>query len=135
VVGGVRGVEGTAEEEGGDKVEFEGDAGRRRRGVGAGREDQPRQGGEHAHVDEGQEGQPARVDAGQPGRLLIAARIANGLTQQELAERVGVSAAQVSRDERNEYHGIMVERAQLILDCLGERLTTRLDEKALALVV
>ena len=39
------------------------------------------------------------------GRLLIAARIANGLTQQGLAERLGVSAAQVSRDERNDYHG------------------------------
>lgn len=68
------------------------------------------------------------------GRLLIAARIANRLTQQELAERLGVSPAQVSRDERNEYHGITVERAQLILDCLGERLIAHLDEKPLALV-
>jgi len=68
------------------------------------------------------------------GRLLIAARIANGLTQQDLAQRLGVSSAQVSRDERNEYHGITVERAQLILDHLGERLTARLDEKPLALV-
>ena len=68
------------------------------------------------------------------GRLLIAARIANGLTQQGLAERLGVSAAQVSRDERNDYHGITVERAQLILDRLGEKLTARLDEKPLALV-
>ncbi len=69
------------------------------------------------------------------GRLLIAARIANGLTQQELAERLGVSAAQVSRDERNEYHGITVERAQLILERLGESLTARLNEKPLARVV
>lgn len=68
------------------------------------------------------------------GRLLIAARIANSLTQQELAGRLGVSAAQVSRDERNEYHGITVERAQLILDRLGERLTARLEEKPLILV-
>jgi len=68
------------------------------------------------------------------GRLLIAARIANGLTQQDLAERLGVSTAQVSRDERNEYHGITVERAQLILDRLGERLTAHLEEKPLALV-
>ncbi len=67
------------------------------------------------------------------GRLLIAARIANGLSQQELADRLGVSATQVSRDERNEYHGITVERAQLILDRLGEKLSVRFDEKALAL--
>jgi len=68
------------------------------------------------------------------GRLLIAARIANGLTQQELADRLGVSAAQVSRDERNEYHGITVARAQMILDRLGETLTARLVDKPLARV-
>jgi DNA-directed RNA polymerase specialized sigma subunit len=67
------------------------------------------------------------------GRLLIAARIANGLTQQELADRLGVSATQVSRDERNEYHGITIERAQLTLDRLGERVSARLDEKPVAL--
>jgi uncharacterized protein YerC len=68
------------------------------------------------------------------GRLLIAARIANGLTQHELADRLGVSAAQVSRDERNAYHGITVDRAQLILDRLGETCTARLVEKPLARV-
>jgi DNA-directed RNA polymerase specialized sigma subunit len=67
------------------------------------------------------------------GRLLIAARIANELSQQELADRLGVSATQVSRDERNEYHGITVERAQLILDRLGEKLSVCFDEKPLAL--
>jgi ribosome-binding protein aMBF1 (putative translation factor) len=53
------------------------------------------------------------------GRLLIAARIARGLTQRELAEKLGVHESQVSRDERNEYHGITVERAARILDTLG----------------
>jgi len=46
------------------------------------------------------------------GRLLIALRIANGLSQRELAERLNVSESVVSRDERNEYHGITMERAQ-----------------------
>src|SRR5688500_651476 len=46
------------------------------------------------------------------GRLLIALRIANGLSQRDLAERLGVNESVVSRDERNEYHGITVERAQ-----------------------
>jgi DNA-directed RNA polymerase specialized sigma subunit len=57
------------------------------------------------------------------GRLLIALRIATGLTQRQLAEQLGVSEAQVSRDERNEYHGITVDRAQRIVDALGATLT------------
>src|SRR4051812_40030049 len=37
------------------------------------------------------------------GRLLIALRIAQGLTQRDMASLLGVSEAVVSRDERNEY--------------------------------
>jgi len=66
----------------------------------------------------------------QIGRLLIALRIANGLTQRELAERLGVSEAVVSRDERNEYHGITVERAQRILDAMGASVVTQVEEVA-----
>jgi transcriptional regulator with XRE-family HTH domain len=58
------------------------------------------------------------------GRLLIALRIASGLTQRELAARLKVSEAMVSRDERNEYHGITLERAQRILDALGVTTST-----------
>jgi len=58
------------------------------------------------------------------GRLLIALRIASGLTQRAFAEKLEVSEAAVSRDERNEYHGIMVERAQRILDVLEAEVTT-----------
>lgn len=55
------------------------------------------------------------------GRWLVHVRIAHGLTQKQLAERLGVSEAQVSRDERNEYHGISVDRAQAILDNMDVR--------------
>lgn len=55
------------------------------------------------------------------GRWLIGARIARGLTQEELAERLDVSPSQVSRDERNDYRGITVDRAQRIMDALGVR--------------
>ena len=59
------------------------------------------------------------------GRLLIGLRIAQGLSQRELAERLGVNESQVSRDERNEYHGVTMERAARILDALhAEVLTT-----------
>lgn len=62
----------------------------------------------------------------QIGQLLIALRIASGLTQKDLAKCLGVTEAMVSRDERNEYHGITIERAQKILDIFGAHLKTSL---------
>jgi hypothetical protein len=44
-----------------------------------------------------------------------------------------VSEAQVSRDERNEHHGITVDRAQRVLDAMNETLTSRVEDKPLAL--
>ena len=52
------------------------------------------------------------------GRSLVALRIARGITQRELAERLGVHESQISRDERNDYHGITVERATKVLEAL-----------------
>lgn len=60
------------------------------------------------------------------GVWLIALRIANGLTQRQLAGRLGVNEAQVSKDERNQYHGVSLDRAQRILDALGESVTVGL---------
>ncbi|HET7233082.1 MAG TPA: helix-turn-helix transcriptional regulator [Longimicrobium sp.] len=62
------------------------------------------------------------------GRWLIGIRIARGMTQRELAERLSVSEAQVSRDERHEYYGITVERAQRILEALGTRFRMEIEE-------
>ncbi len=67
------------------------------------------------------------------GRLLIAARIANGLSQKDLAERLGVSEEQVSRDEYNEYRDVTLDWAQRILEHLGETITTRIKEKPTSL--
>ena len=61
------------------------------------------------------------------GRLLIALRIASGLTQKELAKCLGVADTQVSRDERNEYHGISLERAQKIIRIFGARVETKIS--------
>jgi ribosome-binding protein aMBF1 (putative translation factor) len=58
------------------------------------------------------------------GRLLISLRIAQGVSQRELAKRLDVHESQVSRDERNEYYGITLERAVKILDALEVRLHT-----------
>lgn len=53
------------------------------------------------------------------GTLLIKGRIARNLSQRELAVKLGVSETQVSRDERNEYHGVTLDRAARILKVLG----------------
>jgi len=58
------------------------------------------------------------------GRLLIALRIARGMTQRDLAEKLAVHETQVSRDERNEYHGITVDRASRIMDVLKAEVRT-----------
>ena len=39
----------------------------------------------------------------------------------DLAERLGVNESSVSRDERNDYHGITVERANRIVAALNGR--------------
>jgi hypothetical protein len=62
------------------------------------------------------------------GRTLIGLRIALGLSQRAFALRLGVDESQVSRDERNEYHGITVERTTQILDALGVRLRSEFTE-------
>jgi ribosome-binding protein aMBF1 (putative translation factor) len=59
------------------------------------------------------------------GHLLIALRIAQGVSQRELAKRLDVHESQVSRDERNEYFGITLERAAKVLDALNARLRTK----------
>jgi DNA-binding XRE family transcriptional regulator len=61
------------------------------------------------------------------GNLLIALRIAQGISQRELARRLDVHESQVSRDERNEYFGITMERAIKVLDALNGRLRTKVE--------
>jgi ribosome-binding protein aMBF1 (putative translation factor) len=61
------------------------------------------------------------------GHLLIAVRIAQGISQRELARRLDVHESQISRDERNEYFGITLERAAKILDALNVRLHTKVE--------
>ncbi|QQP94065.1 helix-turn-helix transcriptional regulator (plasmid) [Skermanella sp. TT6] len=65
------------------------------------------------------------------GHLLVSLRIARGISQRELAAKLGVHESQVSRDERNEYHGVAVDRAIKVLDALGVRLTTHVEMEPL----
>jgi len=61
------------------------------------------------------------------GQMLIGVRIALGLSQRELAERLDVHVSQVSRDERNEYFGITIDRASRILEALGVEIITKVE--------
>jgi DNA-binding XRE family transcriptional regulator len=61
------------------------------------------------------------------GNLLISLRIAQGISQRELARRLDVHESQVSRDERNEYFGITLERAVKILEALNAKLKTTVE--------
>jgi len=53
------------------------------------------------------------------GHALIALRIAQDVSQSELAKRLGVDRSLISRDEKNEYHGVTIERAERVLQALG----------------
>jgi len=55
------------------------------------------------------------------------------MSQRELATKLEVHESQVSRDERNEYHGITVERAIRILEALGAKLQTTVMEAPLGI--
>ena len=61
------------------------------------------------------------------GQLLVSLRIARGLTQRQLAEKLGVHETQVSRDERNEYHGVTLERAARIMEALGAKVRSQVE--------
>ncbi len=54
--------------------------------------------------------------------MLVALRISKGVKQKDLAEKLGIKESQVSRDERNEYHGASVDKIQKVLDVLGVKL-------------
>jgi len=50
---------------------------------------------------------------------IVKLRIAQGVSQTELARRLGVSKQVISRSEENDYQGLAVARLQEILDALG----------------
>lgn len=65
------------------------------------------------------------------GKTLIAYRIYLNMTQNELAEKLGVSPAQVSRDERNEYYGATIEKIKKVMAAMGMITETTVKPKPL----
>jgi HTH-type transcriptional regulator / antitoxin HipB len=52
-------------------------------------------------------------------RVAISARIAAGLTQKELAEKIGVQEQQIQRYEANNYQAVGFERLQEVMSALN----------------
>ncbi|MEZ0119450.1 helix-turn-helix domain-containing protein [Heyndrickxia faecalis] len=63
------------------------------------------------------------------GRTLIAYRIYIGMSQAELAEKLGVAQSQVSRDERNEYYGATIERIRDVMEAMNMFSITKIEPK------
>ncbi len=61
------------------------------------------------------------------GKRLIAIRIQQGLSQQEFAEKLGIDESLVCSAEKNEYHGITVQRVERILTTFGVSMTSSFD--------
>lgn len=53
------------------------------------------------------------------GKTLIAYRIYLSMTQAELANKLGVSESQVSRDERHEYYGATTDKIESVMEAMG----------------
>ena len=61
------------------------------------------------------------------GKTLIAYRIYLGMTQAELANKLGVSESQVSRDERHEYYGATTEKIETVMESMGMKATINIE--------
>jgi DNA-binding XRE family transcriptional regulator len=61
------------------------------------------------------------------GKSLIAFRIYMNMTQSELAKKLEVSEAQISRDERNEYYGATTERIEAVMSAMGMKATINIE--------
>ena len=62
------------------------------------------------------------------GELLVSLRIARGMSQKELAERVGAHVTQVSRDERSGYANANMVRVTRVLEAMEVELVSALEE-------
>jgi ribosome-binding protein aMBF1 (putative translation factor) len=60
-------------------------------------------------------------------KTLIQARIAAGLTQEELASKLGLKPQQIQRYEATDYHSASMQRINEILRTLGVRLRHRVE--------
>ncbi|MCB9229179.1 MAG: helix-turn-helix transcriptional regulator [Deltaproteobacteria bacterium] len=70
---------------------------------------------------------PSLNNLGGIGNLLVALRINKGISQKDLAHRLGVKESQISRDEKNEYRGASIERVSEVLKALGAQVVSHVN--------
>ncbi|MFA5074449.1 MAG: helix-turn-helix domain-containing protein, partial [Nitrospirota bacterium] len=70
---------------------------------------------------------PIIDDINDIGKCLIMARKARGISIRELAKRLGVHESLVSRDERNGYKNVGVDRVAKILEALGATMASKVE--------
>lgn len=61
------------------------------------------------------------------GKSLIAYRIYIGMSQAELAAKLGVSESQISRDERNEYYGVTTDKIERVMVAMGMKTVINIE--------
>lgn len=64
------------------------------------------------------------------GKSLIAYRIYIGMSQAKLADKLGVSESQVSRDERHEYYGATTEKIETVMKAMGMKTVISIEVSA-----
>lgn len=79
--------------------------------------------GQYYRASEGE--LPEELGLADLGRRLIELRIAEGLSQRDLARRLGVGDSTVSRDERSGYAGVTIKKALRVLEALGVEVRCR----------
>ena len=70
---------------------------------------------------------PALERLDQIAPFIVRLRIAKGVSQTELARRLGVSKQVISRHEESDYQAVALSRLQQILDALGTRTEVHLS--------
>jgi ribosome-binding protein aMBF1 (putative translation factor) len=77
---------------------------------------------EYDALRSGKVGVPELTSLAELPEALIRARIAVGLTQKGLAERLGLKEQQVQRYEATQYAGVSLERIQEVAEALGVKI-------------
>jgi len=62
------------------------------------------------------------------GKYLVGIRIQKRLSQRELARRIGVHESQISREERNDYSGLTINKAQKVLKALESEMVCVIND-------